>query len=158
MPKIPRTCCLNCGKETQRARYKYCNNKCQGLYQHTIYIEKWKKGEEKGLQRLGVVSVHIKKYLREKYDNKCCICGWAKANIKTGIIPLVADHIDGNWRNNCEDNLRLICPNCDAISPTYAALNIGNGRKDRKISNRTKEANTRIPKRQSSSVGRATVS
>ena len=51
-------------------------------------------------------------------------------------IPLLADHIDGNWRNNVENNLRLLCPNCDSLSPTYAALNRGNGRKNRAISKR----------------------
>ena len=67
------------------------------------------------------------------------MCGWAEINIKTGKVPLVADHIDGNWRNNTEENLRLVCPNCDSLSPTYAALNRGNGRKHRAISNRVKE-------------------
>ncbi len=93
-----------------------------------------------GLQRLGIVSNHIKRYLRVKYANKCCLCGWAEVNVITGRTPLVADHIDGNWQNNREDNLRLICPNCDAISATYAALNKGNGRKDRVVSKRVHEA------------------
>ena len=92
-----------------------------------------------GLQRLGVVSGHVKRYLREKFSNKCCLCGWAEINPKTGQAPLVADHIDGNWRNNVESNLRLICPNCDALSPTYAGLNRGNGRKNRVVSKRAKE-------------------
>ena len=52
---------------------------------------------------------------------------------------LVADHIDGDWRNNVENNLRLICPNCDSLTSTYAALNRGNGRKNRAISKRAKE-------------------
>ena len=138
-PKIPRERCLSCGKETARAGYKYCSNLCQGKYQHLRYIEDWKAGKVHGLQSLGIVSLHIKRYLREKYGNKCCLCGWKKINQKTGQVPLVADHIDGNWRNNTEKNLRLICPNCDALSPTYAALNKGNGRKNRAISKRTKE-------------------
>lgn len=37
----------------------------------------------------------------------------------------------GNYLNNSEDNLDLICPNCHSLTPTYRALNIGNGRKDR---------------------------
>ena len=81
----------------------------------------------------------IKRYLREKFENKCCLCGWSQRNQKTGQIPLVADHIDGNWRNNAEANLRLLCPNCDAIGPTFAGLNRGNGRKNRVISVRAKE-------------------
>ncbi len=158
MPRVPREKCLYCDKVTLRARYKYCSNACQFKYQHIIYIQNWKAGKEKGLQRLGVVSVYVKRYLREKYGNKCCLCGWAKINQKTGLVPLVADHIDGNWQNNVESNLRLVCPNCDSLSPTYAALNKGNGRKGRPESKRAREGRLFVSKRQSSSVGRATVS
>lgn len=139
-PKKPRTPCLACGKEPAGAGYKYCSNVCQHEFQYREYIKQWRFGKIVGLQRLGIVSVHIKKYLRRKYGDKCCLCGWSKVNPKTGKIPLVADHIDGNWRNNNESNLRLICPNCDALSPTYAALNKGNGRKNRSPSKRAQQA------------------
>lgn len=140
LPKIPRKNCLNCNNVTARAGYKYCSNICQFKYQHEKYIADWKSGKIKGLQSMGIVSTHIKKYLREKYENKCCLCGWARVNQKTRQVPLVADHIDGNWQNNTENNLRLVCPNCDALSPTYAALNKGKGRVGRVISKRAKEA------------------
>ncbi len=158
-PKKTRTPCLTCGKEPASALYKYCSNACQFKYQHIKYIVDWKSGKEHGLQRLGVVSIHTKRYLREKYHNKCCLCGWAEINPKTKIVPLVADHIDGNWRNNIESNLRLVCPNCDSLSPTYAALNKGNGRKNRPESKRAQEARKNIKRiRRGSSVGRAVVS
>ena len=139
MPKKPRTNCLLCGKETARAGYKYCSNLCQMEFQHCRFIELWKKGQVPRIRNIGVVSRHLKKYLRVKFGDKCCLCGWAEINPKTGIVPLVADHIDGNWRNNKEDNLRLICPNCDSLSPTYAALNKGNGRENRRASKRATE-------------------
>ena len=141
MPQIkrPRAKCLNCGKETARPGYKYCSNICQINYQYFAQIKKWKAGKYNGLNALGMVSRHVKKYLREKFDNKCCLCGWAKVNPRTKQVPLVADHIDGNWRNNTENNLRLICPNCDSLMPTYAGLNRGNGRKSRVLSKRAKE-------------------
>ncbi len=139
MPKKPRKKCLFCGKETSRPGYKYCSNACQFKYQYQSYIKKWKAGEVNGLVSLGIVSHYVKRYLRRKFGNKCCLCGWAKINSKTGQVPLIADHIDGNWRNNIENNLRLICPNCDALSPTYAGLNKGNGRKNRALSKRAKE-------------------
>ncbi len=139
-PKKSRTPCLICGTEPARAGYKYCSNVCQQEYQHRVYIQGWKAGTILGLQRLGVVSIHIKRYLREKYNDKCCLCGWAEVNMTTGKVPLVADHIDGDWRNNGENNLRLVCPNCDSLSSTYAALNKGRGRKDRPESKRVREA------------------
>ena len=121
-------------------------------YQYQSYIKKWKDGEEDGLQGLGIVSSYIKRYLRRKFENKCCLCGWAKINSKTGQVPLVADHIDGNWRNNIESNLRLICPNCDSLTSTYAGLNKGNGRKDRALSKRAKEGRLLAITRRGNSV------
>jgi hypothetical protein len=40
-------------------------------------------------------------------------------------IPLELDHIDGNFGNNQLNNLRLLCPNCHAQTPTYRGKNIG---------------------------------
>ena len=138
-PKKPRIPCLNCGKDPYRSYYKYCSNICQLEYQRKVYIDRWKAGKILGLQSIGVVSTSIKIYLRKKFGNKCCICGWAEVNPRTGETPLIADHIDGNWRNNVEQNLRLLCPNCDALGTTFAGLNRGNGRKNRVVSNRVKE-------------------
>lgn len=39
-------------------------------------------------------------------------------------IPLELDHIDGNTKNNLISNLRLLCPNCHALTPTYRGKNI----------------------------------
>ena len=78
------------------------------------------------------VSKHIKRYLFEKYNNKCSICGWGKVNQFTGNIPLEVHHKDGDHTNNDEDNLDLLCPNCHSLTETYKAANIGYGRKDRK--------------------------
>lgn len=129
--KKPRTPCLMCGKEPADHTYKYCSNACQQGYQSQRLIAEWKSGKRSGLQRQGIVSTYVKKYLREKYGDKCCICGWNEINLITHKVPLVADHIDGDWQNNSEENLRLICPNCDSLSSTYAALNKGRGRKQR---------------------------
>ena len=139
MPRKTREKCRVCGKETARPVAIYCSISCQMEYQYHDYIKKWKNGEINGLSSLGLVSPYIKKFLRRKFGNKCCLCNWAAVNPKTGLVPLVADHIDGNWQNNTEENLRLICPNCDSLNPTFAALNKGNGRKNRAPSKRAQE-------------------
>jgi len=103
-------------------------------------------GEVSGLQCLGIVTTYVKRHLRIKFGNKCCLCGWSKVNPKTGLVPLVADHIDGNWQNNVESNLRLLCPNCDSLTPTYTGSNRRNGRERRVLSNRAKEGRDFITK------------
>ena len=40
------------------------------------------------------------------------------------IIPLELDHIDGNHENNNLHNLKLLCPNCHALTPTYRGKNV----------------------------------
>ena len=41
----------------------------------------------------------------------------------TEKFPLTVHHIDGDCRNNKEDNLELLCPNCHSLTGTYGAAN-----------------------------------
>ena len=77
------------------------------------------------------ISSYIKKYIFEKYDNKCALCGWGKIN-----IPLEIEHIDGNYKNNNEENLTLLCPNCHSLTSTYKGANLNHGRSSRKKYNK----------------------
>ncbi len=122
--------CKNCGKELNERHKIYCDNKCQQEYQYREYIERWKNGLEDGMCGKYGISKCIRRYLFEKYNSKCAQCGWNGVNVVTGTIPLEIHHIDGDYLNNDEDNLLLLCPNCHACTPTYKALN-KNGRKDR---------------------------
>lgn len=78
------------------------------------------------------ISRHIKRYLFEKYNYKCSKCGWGEMNPYSKLIPLEIEHIDGNYQNNKEENLTLLCPNCHSLTATYKGANKGNGRKSRK--------------------------
>jgi hypothetical protein len=97
-----------------------------------MYIERWKNGLEDGMRGEYLISLHIRRYLIEKFNNKCSRCGWGEVNPYTGNVPLEVHHKDGDYTNNFEDNLDLLCPNCHSLTETYKAANKGNGRKDRK--------------------------
>lgn len=117
----------------KRKSVKYCSHKCQFDFQYNEFIISWKNGVISGGQPWKV-SNYIRRYLTEKYKNKCSVveCGWSEINPITGRVPLQIDHIDGNSNNNIEENLRLLCPNCHSLTPTYGNLNKGNGRKYRR--------------------------
>jgi hypothetical protein len=63
-------------------------------------------------------------------DAFCASCGLRKWFDRP--IPLELDHIDGDSENNELLNLRLLCPNCHALTPTYRGRNIGRRLKDEK--------------------------
>lgn len=113
--------CLFCGKKIP-FNNKYCNNRCQNEYRYQTNIEKWKNGEISGSEQSGYSSF-VKRYLKEKYNNSCQICGWNKTHPITGLTPLQVHHIDGDDTNNKEDNLQLLCPNCHSLTDNYGRLN-----------------------------------
>lgn len=60
------------------------------------------------------------------FEARCCACGryeWMGRR-----IPLELDHVDGDRSNNLLDNLRLLCPNCHALTPTYRGRNVATHR------------------------------
>ena len=128
--------CQLCNKPLDRSgkkkQVKYCSKQCLADQKSSIVLENWLAGRISGLSTNGVVIPTVKDWLRKTRGDACEICGWAEVNIMTGKVPVVADHIDGNWRNNRPENLRLLCPNHDSLQTTYGALNIGKGRTQRK--------------------------
>ena len=115
--------CLNCNKPLIKGQKKYCSNTCQREYQYKQYIEQWKKGEFDGMCGQFGTSAHIKHYLIERANNQCEKCGWHEINPFTNKIPLELHHKDGDYRNNNEDNLELLCPNCHSLTETYRGGN-----------------------------------
>ncbi|MCX6727717.1 MAG: HNH endonuclease signature motif containing protein [Candidatus Saccharibacteria bacterium] len=122
--------CKHCGKTVKRGVAIYCSNQCQADYQYSEYVKQWKQGiknGERGIETKGL-SKHLYRFLIDKYGNRCSLCGWEKINPITGKVPVEIDHIDGDSKNNKENNLQLICPNCHSLTPSFRNLNRGNGR------------------------------
>jgi hypothetical protein len=123
--------CVYCKKAYERHKYrkgKYCSNKCQQGHKHEHYysnfIQDWKAGKKLGYTgKLMLIVKPIRKYLFNKYDNKCCKCGWNKIHSITNKIPLEVNHIDGDAANCKENNLELLCPSCHSLTPNFRALN-----------------------------------
>ncbi|UQA95208.1 HNH endonuclease signature motif containing protein [Streptomyces halobius] len=51
-------------------------------------------------------------------EERCALCG-IEAVWLGEPLPLEVDHIDGDWRDNRVENLRLLCPNCHAVTDTW---------------------------------------
>jgi hypothetical protein len=93
----------------------------------------WNKGKTIGpkqaLQRYLNNELQISSYklkgrllsegLLERRCSKCRNSEWLNVP-----IPLELHHVNGNHSDNRLDNLRLLCPNCHALTPTYRGKNI----------------------------------
>lgn len=117
--------CKTCGKELtkEQSRNIYCSSMCSQLDRRNQKIQEWKDGTFDGLCGKYQISDWIRNYLLEKHNYSCELCGWNKINPTTGKVPLDIHHIDGDYRNNKEENLQVLCPNCHSLTPNYKALN-----------------------------------
>lgn len=116
--------CEICQARLEKYQKKFCSNKCQGQNNKLQLIKKLESGDS-------ISPDTIRKYLFSTREHKCVICkntDWCGTT-----IPLSMDHIDGNATNNKLENLRLICPNCDRLLPTFGSRNKGFGRQARGI-------------------------
>jgi hypothetical protein len=139
--------CLNCCSVINK-KNKYCNTKCQSEHEYIIYIRLWLDDLVDGMRGLSDISNHIRRYLFEKYDSKCQQCGWGVVHKHTGRVPLQIDHIDGDYKNNKPNNLRLLCPNCHALTDNFGSLNTtGKGRRSIGIKYESKAALAQLVER-----------
>ena len=111
------------------SRNIYCDNKCQADYEYQSFIAKWLSGIVVGWRgKTRQLSNHVRRYLHETRGTGCECCGWDVKHPVDGATLTEIDHIDGDPENCTPENLRILCPNCHAMTPTFRARNKASSR------------------------------
>lgn len=120
--------CEYCNNQFARRRCganRFCNKVCEKNKQYTDKVAMWLKGEELGWKgRTRQLKEFVRRYLRETRGTACEICGWDVKHPVDNKHLTEVDHIDGNAENCSPCNLRILCPNCHSMTPTFRRRNI----------------------------------
>jgi hypothetical protein len=123
MLRVPPSCPV-CGRPVPQSNRRHCASACLWKDTRDRWVEAWLAGDFKPPHAgEGRVPEYIKRWWFATHGEQCVECGWAKRRPKDGRIPLTWDHIDGDCSNNRHDNLRLLCPSCQALTDTYGSFN-----------------------------------
>ena len=71
---------------------------------------------------LGTANLKARLFAEELLRNECYQCG-APPEWRGQPLVLRLDHINGDRADQRIENLRILCPNCDAQMPTFAGRN-----------------------------------
>ena len=122
--------CIECGNHfsysrTSQLDQQHCSRTCFATrYRRLHIIPKIEAGLIKERR-------YLKRYLIEQRGHVCEYCHCTEWLGRP--IPLEVDHVNGDASNNLPSNLRLLCPNCHALTPTAKGRNRGKGRKSRGV-------------------------
>lgn len=116
---------LNCKHTTLDSYLKKMGIEYKGNMSGKGYPKpaQYKKAEDylyngSGIQSHALKLKLIKEQIFKHECSRCKLSEWQDVP-----IPLELDHIDGEHTNNELNNLRLLCPNCHALTDTYRAKN-----------------------------------
>jgi len=114
--------CIVCGKKVHSGnKTGYCFD-CMIEHRKQEKIKTWLETGSTGIGVATTLRSSIRDYIYETQNHKCAICGMERTwNGKP--INFILDHIDGDASNSSQENVRLICPNCDSQLDTYKSKN-----------------------------------
>jgi predicted nucleic acid-binding Zn ribbon protein len=126
--KKPRNLCY-CGSPIENPVSVFCSDQCRQS-QKMGGITEWVQG---GPAPLGPES--ITRWVKKLRGSACEECGWDQQNPVSGRSQTQVDHIDGDSTNLMYTNLKVLCPNCHSMTPTFGSLNRGKGTRTKRFSN-----------------------
>ena len=129
--KLVKRLCRNCQRSIENPDKQFCDKHCFTEYYYKQRVTAWLAGELSGRSGDGVCGFVRRWLIENRGGDKCEACGWAEPNPTTGKIVIEVHHINGDWRDNRPENLKLLCPNCHSLTKTYKSLNVGKGRRSR---------------------------
>lgn len=122
--------CEYCGKtfKSKDKNRRFCSVECNRNNNAKLRaektIEKWLSGNLK-VKSCSKIPESVRRFLFQKTDYKCEECGFEGYNKITNNTILQIHHVDGDCENNKPENLKVLCPNCHAMTENYMALNKG---------------------------------
>jgi hypothetical protein len=126
--KIRPYCANGCARRIKPQRVAYCSQRCQFDHYRQRVISLWQSG---ALPPRLYFNRTVRRHIIESVGERCQRCSWGERNPFTGQIPLEIEHVDGDWKNNAPANIRVLCPNCHALTATFRGANRGRGRPGR---------------------------
>jgi hypothetical protein len=97
-----------------------------------VRIEKLSKLTKKSTIKLDDILIQESSYNRSRLKERlyesgikvrnCELCGQGEEWMGKKM-SLIIDHINGVWNDNRIENLRIVCPNCNATLPTHCGKN-----------------------------------
>ena len=118
------------GRSPHGSNHKHYSVRVRNLGLDTSHFDRrnGKSGREKSASELLVNNPdairrtpanQLRRALMEVGIKHCCLFCGIPNEWHGRPLTLEVDHIDGDWKNNEQSNLRFLCPNCHQQTPTH---------------------------------------